>query len=60
MRFSARQVAVIVILMDDRDRSGGIDHLPTFPATFVDHPVIPTGAPHREIRDIAENSRAGK
>src|SRR5689334_2763597 len=52
MRLSAGQVAVIVVLMDDHDRRGAVDHRPFFLACLVDHPVVPAGPTDGEVWNI--------
>ena len=60
MRLAARQVAVIVVLVNDPDGRCGIDHGPALLPGVIDHPVIPAGAADGEIGHICEDMRAGK
>src|SRR5690606_30850039 len=52
MWFAPGQVTVIVVLVYDHDRGGGIDHGPFFPARLVNHPVVPAGTADRKVGDI--------
>ena len=59
VRFAVWQVAVIVVLMDDVKVCSAIHHRPVFLPGFEDHPIVPTRASNREVRDILE-ARAWK
>jgi hypothetical protein len=52
MRFAARQMAVIVVLMHDHHRRRAVDHSPIFLTRLVDHPVVPASATDGEMRDV--------
>ena len=52
MGLALRQMAVIVVLMNDHDRRRAVNDRPIFFAGFVDHPIIPTGSADTKVRDV--------
>src|SRR4026209_218511 len=52
MRFSTRQMTVVMVLLNDHHRGCAVNHPPFFLASFVDHPVIPACTTNSKIWNI--------